>query len=109
MVDGAVNASASVDSLEWNTRGLCSQKFVADKCDAHKINTTSAQASGTSKHVTNLNPDLGASLSRLHLSVTRVLNYKACKDVYKNVQQENGREEDIASQILCAHSLEFEL
>ena len=94
-VDGAANASAALDCLEWNTRGLHSQKVVADKCDAHKINTTSAQASGTSKHVTNLNPDLGASLSRLHLSVTRVLNYKACKDVFKNVQQENGREKTL--------------
>lgn len=91
-VDGAGNAGASVDHLEWSTRGTRSQKIVAEKCDAHKINTTSAQASGTSKHATNLNPNLGASLNKLHLSVTRVINYKACRDVYKNVQQENGRE-----------------
>ena len=92
MVDGVANVGASVDCLEWNTRRLCSHKVVADK---RKINTTFAQASDTSKHVTYLNPDLGASLSRLHLSVTRVLNYKVCKDVYKNGQQENGREKTL--------------
>ena len=81
MVDGPANAGASVECLEWNTRGLCSHKVVADKSDAHKINTTSAQASGRSKYVTNLELDLGVSLFRLHLSVTIVLNYKACKDI----------------------------
>ena len=94
-VDGAGNAGASVDHLEWQTRGSRSQKIVATKCDSHKINTTSAQASGTSKHVTNLDPDLGASLTRLHLAVTRVCNYKSCQDVFKNVQQEHGRKKTL--------------
>jgi hypothetical protein len=43
----------------------------------------------------NLNPDLGASLTKLHLSVTKICNYKACKDVYNNVQQEHGREKTL--------------
>ncbi|KAL7526373.1 hypothetical protein ACHAXR_001456, partial [Thalassiosira sp. AJA248-18] len=97
-VDGASNAGASVDCLEWLTKENRSQKIVAVACDAHKVNTSAGQASGTSKHKVNLNPELGASLTKLHNSITKIHNYKACKDVFHHVKQENGREKTPAIQ-----------
>ena len=38
----------------------------AEKCDAHKASTTANQSSGTSKHVININPEMGTSLTKLH-------------------------------------------
>jgi hypothetical protein len=90
-VDGASNAGKSVRSLEWNTRGQRSQKIVATKCDSHNINTTSQQASGTSSHKINLNPELGRSLKQLHLDMTKLCNYGACKNILGNVRHEHGR------------------
>ena len=90
--DGAANARSSVNHLQWHTEKQRSQKVIADCCDAHNISTSATQASGTSKHVTNLNPHLGASLTLLHNCVTMIHNFKAPKDVYQNVQKEHGRE-----------------
>ena len=66
VVDGASNAGASVATLELVTADERSQKVVTDKCDAHKCKTTANIASGTSDHVLNLNPLLGAALKHLH-------------------------------------------
>ena len=91
-VDGASNAGASVDTLVWNTEQERSQKIHFDNCDAHKINTTSAQASGSSKHVDNMNPVMGEALKILHNEITRMCQYKATKDVYANVKRDHQRE-----------------
>jgi len=94
-VDGAFNATASQHTLEWVTSDERSQKMVAENCDAHKINTTAKQASGTSKHTTNLNPEMGASLHTLHLVIAKLCNYKACKDVLRNVSTEHERKKTL--------------
>jgi hypothetical protein len=92
IVDGAANAAKSVQSLQWNTSEERLQKIVADGCNAHKINTISGMASGTSKHADNLNPTLGKNLALLHIWLGRFLNYKAYEDELTSVQKENGRE-----------------
>lgn len=92
VVDGAGNAGKSVDCLQWQTSGERSQKIVADPCDAHSANTSSNMASGTSAHVTNLNPDMGAALLLLHNWMTKIVNYKACQTVVANVRSEHLRE-----------------
>ena len=66
---------------------------MTSKCDAHQINTTGKRASGTSSHVTNLNPVLGKSLTLLHTTLNRVTNSAARMSVYKGVQKENNRKE----------------
>ena len=66
IVDEAANEGKSFQILQWNTGKECSQKIVADDCDAHKINTVAKIASGTRPHVENLNPELGRSLKVLH-------------------------------------------
>ena len=91
MVDGAANAGSSVDVLEWTTTGARSQKIIAQKCDAHKASTTASQASGTSTHVKNLNPDVGIALSKLHGWLTDISRNGQRKAVLRNVQQEKGR------------------
>jgi len=92
IVDGASNATSSANKLEWITRGERSQKIVADNCDAHKANTTADQASGTSDHVQNLNPELGTSLNKLHKTFGRVGISSKRKKIVRNVQTERGRE-----------------
>ncbi len=57
VIDGALNAGASVEVLEWQTNGDRSQKIIAGKFITHKGSTTANQASGTSSHDINLNPE----------------------------------------------------
>lgn len=90
-VDGAANAQASVDVLEWNTRGSRPEKVVATTCDAHSINTTCSQASGWSPHKINLNPDLGAILKMNHHWCTRFCTVASHRNIMKNVQNESER------------------
>lgn len=42
IVNGAANAGKSVRTLQFDD---CSQKIIADGCNAHKINTTAIMAS----------------------------------------------------------------
>ena len=58
----------SVEQLEFMTEDDRTQKIMTNPCDAHKINTSSTQGSGTSAHVYNFNPDCGNSLTKLHVS-----------------------------------------
>ena len=71
-------------------------KNVAGKYITHKGSTTANQASGTSSHATNLNPEYGASLTKLHGWLADISCGGACKAVVKYVCQENGREK-------CSH------
>ena len=95
VVDGASNAGASVEELQWQTGGKRPQKIVAEKCDAHKASTTANQSSGTSSHVTNINPDMGMSLTKLHTWLGRFATSGARKKVLKNVRSEKGREKTV--------------
>ena len=90
-VDGAGNAGASVRFLELNTNDERSQKIIADRCDAHKCNTTANLSSGTSDHVVNLNPDLGSDLTLLHSWLSKIENSGERKKVLTTVQTEHGR------------------
>ena len=89
-VDGAGNARASVTFLELNTRDERSQKIIADRCDAHKCNTTANLWSGTGDHVVNLNPNLGSDLSYLHSWLSKIENSGERKKVLTMVQTEHG-------------------
>ena len=91
-VDGAGNAVKSAETLELTTSENRSQKMVTDRCDAHKVNTTSSQASGMSYHVDNLNPAMGTALTLLHESLVRTSGSGTRKKVLANVQSEHGRE-----------------
>lgn len=90
-VDGAGNAGASVATLELITNDERSQKIIADKCDAHKCNTSSNIASGVSDHVTNLNPDLGSDLQHLHSWLGKIDRSGERKKVLSTVQKDHGR------------------
>lgn len=90
-VDGAGNAGASVATLELHTSEERSQKIVADKCDAHKCNITANIASGTSDHVTNLNPELGEDLKYLHEWLGKIERSGERKKVLSTVQAQHGR------------------
>ncbi len=91
-VDGAANTGKFVAVLEWNTNDGRSQKIIADNCDAHKVNTTASQDSGTSIHVINLNPDSGNILSKFHRWMVKICSSGARQQVLKNVQDENNCE-----------------
>ena len=91
VVDGAGNAGALVSTLEWLTADERSQKVVSEKCDAHKCNTTANIASGTSDHVVNLNPDLGADLKHLHEWLGKIERSGERKKVVETVRKEHGR------------------
>jgi len=71
VVDGASNAGKSVEILEIITQDERPQKIVVEKYDAHKVNTTADQSSGTSGHKYNVNKDCGESLTKLHASIVR--------------------------------------
>lgn len=110
IVDGAANVEKSVQTLQWNTSDDRLQKIIADGCDAHKINTTASMASGTSKHVDNLNPELGKSLMLLHGWLVKFVNYKAYQDVLTNVRKEHGREQTprVASSVVTRWNSSFD-
>jgi len=91
VVDGAGNAGASVATLELVTADECLQKIVSDKCDAHKCNTTANIASGTSDHVVNLNPNLGANLKHLHEWLGKIERSGERQKVIETVRKEHGR------------------
>ena len=91
IVDGAANAGASVDVLQYMTQEERPQKVVTDKCDSHKINTSAKQGSGTSPHKTNLNPECGASLKKLHTSLVCTKSSGIRMNLFFSVQKENGR------------------
>jgi hypothetical protein len=99
-VDGAGNAGASVMFLELNTSDERSQKIKADRCDAHKCNTTANLTYGTSDHVVNLNPNLGSDLTYLHSWLSKIENSGECTKVLTTVQTEHGRKK--TTQIECA-------
>ena len=61
-VDNASNATKSTKEVKVSTEDSRSQPYITGTCTAHKANTTSDQASGTSKHKKNLDPDLGTLL-----------------------------------------------
>ena len=92
IVEGASNATSSMNKLEWDTSGERSQKITTDNCDAHKANTTADQASGTSDHVHNLNPQCGESLNKLHKTLSCIGISGKRKGVVRNVQTERPRE-----------------
>lgn len=92
IVDSAANAVKSVEELQWFTDGERSQPIISELCDAHKANTSGKQASGTSAHKVNLNPNSGAMLTKNHDWHTLISSNGACKGVVKNVQQEHYRE-----------------
>ena len=95
VVDGASNAGASVEELQWHTSSERPQKIVAEKCDAHKASTTANQASGTSGHSTNLNPLMEQSLTKLHTWLGKFTMSSARKNVLRNVRNENNREKTV--------------
>ena len=95
VVDGMSNAGASVEELQWLTSGSRPQKIVAEKCNAHKASTTANQSSGKSTHATNINPDMGASLTKLHTWLGKFSNSSARKGVLENAQQEQKRENTV--------------
>ena len=92
IVDGASNATSSMETLAWKTSDERSQRIVTDNCDAHKANTTAGQASGTSGHVTNLNPELGSTLDKLHGWMSSISNSGKRQGIIHHVQAEKNRE-----------------
>ena len=122
VVDGASNAGASVEELQWLTSESRPQKILAEKCDAHKASTTANQSSGTSKHVTNINPEMGTSLTKLHGWLGKFSNSSQRKGVLKNAQQEKEREKTVRidsavitrwksrhTETMCANSNQLDL
>ena len=63
------------------------QNIMTNPCDAHKINTSSTQGSGTSAHVYNINPDCGSSLTKIHVSLMQTKSAGTRTAVYYNVQK----------------------
>ena len=45
-VDSVSNAVAGVDNLKIIAEGTTSHEIIAKRCDAHKVNTASGEASG---------------------------------------------------------------
>lgn len=90
-VDGASNATASVNELEWTTRDERSGKIIAQGCNAHKIQLAMNDASGVSGKKNNLNAALGRTLNLLHETLVRLCASGARIDIFEEVQKEHGR------------------
>ena len=91
VVDSAANAVSSVEHLKFASEGGRSHDIVAERCDAHKANTASGEASGTSLHKINLHPRAGETMKKLHSALSRVHRSKQRRDVLNAVHQEHLR------------------
>ena len=91
-VDNASNATKSTKEVKVSTEDSRSQPNITGTCSAHKANTTSDQALGTSKHKKNLDPDLGASLKLLYRWVAYMNRSRARVDILEIIHKELGRE-----------------
>ena len=91
VVDGAGNAKSSVDELKWRTSESTPRNITADPCNVHSVSTSSQMASGTSKHVKNLNSDCGTALKLLHGWIVRLSNTTAVSKILKDARDEKLR------------------
>ena len=90
-VDSASNAVAGVDNLKIVAEGTTSHEIIAERCDAHKANTASGEASGTSAHKVCLHPNARDTMERLHETFGRVHRSKHRRDEIKTVHTEHRR------------------
>ena len=73
---------------------------MTNPCDAHKINTSSTQGSGTSAHVYTINPDCGKSLTKLNVSLVQTKSSGTITTIYNDLQKEHIREKTKALDFL---------
>ena len=91
VVDGAGDAGASVKEMKITMAGETPREMISATCDSHQANSTGGRCSGTSSHKTNLNPNLGVALKKLHACTGRIVRSGTRKKVMSNVREEKGR------------------
>ena len=80
-----------MDNLKIVEEGTTSHDIIAERCDAHKVNTASREASGTSAHKLCLHPNAKDTMDTLHEISGRVHRSKARGDAIKTVRTEHQR------------------
>ena len=86
-IDGDKNSGKSVEQLDFMTEDDRPQNIMTNPCDAHKINTSFTQGSGTSAHMYNLNTNCGNSFTKLNVYLVQTNSYGNHTAVYNDVQR----------------------
>ena len=80
-----------MDNLKIVAEGTTSHEIIAERCDAHKANTASGEASGMSAHKVCLHPNARDTMDRLHETFGRVHHSKTSRDDIKTVHTKHQR------------------
>ena len=86
VVDVAWNYRKSIWMIEWYTQGECPQKIFTALCNYCMSNMLVNQASGTSGHNNNLNPECDESPSKIHSILVCMKSSGTRMSFYDNIQ-----------------------